>query len=197
MKLVVIFFVLVVLSGCELLPFEQSIERKTDDLATCERPQSVDNSNYLKRCELRPWLDYWVSVSQLDWSVRKRMIAQLSLEQDNASMLKTILLSNVNDTPYQSRLRAQSYAEQLLKSQTEVMANFIQYIILAPTQRKLELESAIATLSRINTAHTKEIEIKQAQLKQQNERIQEQERQIDKLLQLEKSIVNKPTIEQP
>lgn len=197
MKLVVIFFVLVVLSGCELLPFEQSIERKTDDLATCERSQSVDNSNYLKRCELRPWLDYWVSVSQLDWSVRKRMIAQLSLEQDNASMLKTILLSNVNDTPYQSRLRAQSYAEQLLKSQTEVMANFIQYIILAPTQRKLELESAIATLSRINTAHTKEIEIKQAQLKQQNERIQEQERQIDKLLQLEKSIVNKPTIEQP
>lgn len=193
MKIITVFLVFVVLSGCELVPLGQSVEQKTKVLATCE----IATSNQLKKCDLGPWLEYWVSVSQLDWPERKEIIAQLSPERDNVKTLKIILLSNVNDTPYQSRLRAQSYGELLLKSQSEVMANFIQYLILAPTQRKLELESAIATLSRINAEHNKNIDIQQAKLSQQNERLQEQERQIDKLLQLEKSIVNKPTIEQP
>ncbi|MBO1254209.1 hypothetical protein J3L16_00765 [Alteromonas sp. 5E99-2] len=197
MKLIVILFFLVVLSGCELVSFVQKIEQESKSLETCERLNASDNSNQQKECDLGAWLDYWVSVSQLNWSVRKGMITELSKDRNKVKTLKIILLSNVNDTPYQTRLRAQSYGEQLLKSQDDIMVNFIRYLILAPAQRKLELESAIATLSRINTEHNKNIEIKQAKLDQQGERIQEQSRQIDKLLQLEKSIVNKPINEQP
>ena len=184
------------MSGCELIPIGHPLEREKEELRTCELVTSSEASARIQQCNLNPWLDYWISISQLDWSVRKDMIAELSAQRDNVKTLKIILLSNVNDTPYQSRLRAQSYGEKLLANQTDMMANFVHYLILDPAQKRLELESAIATLSSINRVHAKEIEVKQEQLLQQSERLQEQEQQIDKLLQLEKSIVNKPIVEQ-
>ena len=186
MKIFIILALVILLNGCHLLPHDKTTELPKTTLVLCPKDEFSINE---KPCELLPWLQYWIDASQLSWPARKAMITDLSPQTSDLDSLKVILLSHVNDTPYQTRLRAQTYAQKLQNNQREAMSAFIQFIVYEPSQRHLELESAITTLSRINADNAKQIQIQQTTIEQQA-------RQIDQLLLIEQTIVNETKEEQ-
>jgi hypothetical protein len=96
--------------------------------------------------------------------------------------LKKILLSQGKSTPYQDRLRAQGWVESILPKLSQHMRRFILIALYHPSQDLLELESALVTLSKINTQQSFKIEEQQLLLKKQQS-------QIDQLLNIEASII--------
>ncbi len=131
-------------------------------------------------CDIAPWVDYWMLVSQLTWEQRQSQLSSLtSLPSDR---VKLILLSHVPNTPYQSRLRAQLVAQQFIQSRDDKLAEFIRTIVFEPAQERLELESALTTQIQFNIGQEK-------LLQTQTENLAEQAQQINKLLQIEKTLL--------
>lgn len=186
MKFIVLLLA-VGLSGCHLLP-STSI-KKDERLASFPCP-SAQQTFSDDTCDMYVWLQYWIEVNQLDWKSRKKRIASLSPNTNETDKLKVILLSQAPDTPYQSRLRAQKYSTDMIENDTYQLGRFIQFLVFLPAQRALELESAITTLSRMNADKTK-------QLNQQQATIEAQRVQLDKILQIEKSMIDQPTNTNP
>ena len=92
------------------------------------------------------------------------------------------MLSQGKNTPFQDRLRAQRWVESILPKLSLQMRRFILVALYYPSQGLLEMESALVTLSKINTHQASNIEEQQFLLnKQQN--------QIDQLLNIEASIM--------
>lgn len=176
------------LSGCHVLPPVSPKTRSAPVNLLC--PFHTENTLSTDTCDLQAWLEYWVEVNQLDWKTRKKRIANLSPNTNNIDRLKVILLSQAPDTPYQSRLRAQKYSEDMVENDTYQLGRFIQFIVFLPAQRALELESAVTTLSRINSA-------KDQQLKEQQSTIDAQRMQLEKILQIEKSMIEQPAKAKP
>jgi prolyl oligopeptidase PreP (S9A serine peptidase family) len=138
-------------------------------------------------CELMPWVDYWLQVNTLSWKDRQQLLANITNNAaiNSTDKVKIVLLSHVPNTPYQTRLRAQSIAQKLTQSNQGKLASFIHYIVFLHSQEKLELESALATKTQLALDQLE-------QINKQSEKISEQELQINKLLQIEKNIVEKP-----
>ena len=179
---------LIGLGGCTLINKTAAPVENIASPTLC--PLQAEQSTEIQpSCDLTPWITYWIDVSQSDWSSRKSIIAELNPNDNDLDRLKVILLSHVNNTPYQPRLRAQSYAQTLLENQQETLAKFIRFILYEPAQRRLELESAITTLSRINTENNRQLDTHKATIEQQA-------RQINQLLQIEKTMVKPSTEEQ-
>jgi hypothetical protein len=103
------------------------------------------------------------------------------LSELDADVLKKVLLSQGKNTPFQDRLRAQGWVESILPKFSQQMRRFILVALYNPSQNLLDMESALVTLSKINTHQLSNIEDQQILLdKQQN--------QIDQLLNIETSI---------
>lgn len=134
-------------------------------------------------CELMPWIDYWMQVNTFTWKERQKLLTKLT--NSPTDNVKAVLLSHVPNTPYQTRLRAQSIAQNLTHTNNGKLAKFIHYIVYLHSQEKLELESAVTTKDQLN------LEL-QNQINKQSDKIAEQQLQINKLLQIEKNIVEKP-----
>jgi hypothetical protein len=94
------------------------------------------------------------------------------------------LLSQAADTPYQDRLRAQLWTEDVLPNLEEPLGSFVKLLIYQPSQQVLELESAIVTLNKMNLKHAEEIEVMQGLIKQHQD-------QLEQLLKLESNLVEK------
>lgn len=124
-------------------------------------------------CDLDYWLQFWIEQDKQSWSQRKT--AMQSLPDDISGQLKRILMSQAKDTPYQDRLRAQIWAEKLLPQLTESMQQLLTVIVYQPSQAMLEYESALSTLSRVNS--------------RQSEQLQQQQSQIEAFMKIEASIV--------
>jgi len=152
----------------------------------CLYPSSQGDAD--NNCDLTPWLDYWLMVSQLNWEQREPLLTQLSNSDEDR--VKSIFLSHVSNTPYQNRLRAQLVAQQFVLKRKGELAELIRLLVFLPAQEKLELESALTTQTQFNIKQEKKLQAQQEKLK-------EQEQQINKLLQIEKNIVDKPIIEKP
>ncbi|GAC15290.1 hypothetical protein [Aliiglaciecola lipolytica] len=135
-----------------------------------------------KNCELTYWLTYWVEHDELSWPKRKEMIAQLG--NTSGELMKKVLLSQGKGTPYQNRLRAQGWADEILPTLTEQMKQLLFVLVYKPSQELLEFESALTILTRINTNQSKELDIQQ-------QRLFEQQQQIDQLLKIEASMMEK------
>ncbi len=178
------------LSGCHVLPTVLPKTKKSTALTDLPCPLHNQNTSSHDKCDLQAWLEYWVEINQLDWKVRKKRIASLSPNTNSIDRLKVILLSQAPDTPYQSRLRAQKYSAELVENDTYQLGQFIHFLVFLPAQRALELESAITTLSRMNTD-------KQQQIKAQQSTIDAQRIQLEKILQIEKSMIDQPTNANP
>lgn len=186
LKLLVLFGSVVLFSSCELLPSSNSnqIAMKTpDNQPNCvwESP-SVDN-----QCRVEYWLQFWSQVEDITWPERKQKIENLTEQDDD--VLKKILLSQGKSTPYQDRLRAQRWVETILPKLTQPMQRFIKVALYYPSQGLLEMESALVTLSKINTHQSFNIEEQQTQLTNQQVQLKKQQSQIDQLLNIEASIM--------
>lgn len=177
MKFILAIIITIILPACSFFP---QLDRRAP-LEFCLHPQQEQLNT---ACELTPWVDYWLQVSTLHWKERQTRLAKLS--NTPVDTVKMILLSHVPNTPYQSRLRAQLVAQSFVEGHKSKLAKFIRLIVFLPAQEKLELESALATQTQFNIGQEKH-------LQEQRKQLTEQELQINRLLQIEKSIIKKPS----
>lgn len=140
------------------------------------------NTQIEHNCDLSYWLKFWIDSEAMSWSQRKESIKQLDNRLDN--QLRKILLSQGSNTPYQDRLRAQAWHEQIRPLLTDVMAEVLRVILYQPNQELLEFESALAALSKVNSGQSRTIEDQQKKLEQQ-------QLQLEQLLKIEASMANK------
>lgn len=131
-------------------------------------------------CHVPYWIEFWMDSVALTWSQRKSQIQALG--EGRNDMLRKVLLSQGRGTPYQDRLRAQNWADQLLPSLPQSLQRLVQLLVYQPSQELLEFESALAILTRLNAAQAKELE-------QQQQRLAEQQQQIEQLLKIEASMM--------
>lgn len=170
------------LSGCTVIEKWKHSEGSNDKAVEIAEYCVVEEqtSDVPNNCDLRYWLAYWIENDQLRWSQRRDKINQLG--ETPADTFKKILLSQSKGTPYQARLRAQGWADQLLPELSEPMRNLIKVLVYNPSQELLEFESALIILTRINTNQSKELDA-------QTDRLQEQQQQIEQLLKIEASMM--------
>ena len=178
-KLLVVFSTLVLFSSCELVKSLTTSQAKAESIKN--KPFCVwKNASQGHDCRIEPWIRFWSEVEDVSWPERKKQINTLS-EQD-ADVLKKVLLSQGKSTPFQDRLRAQAWVEEILPKLSQQMHRFILVALYHPSQDLLELESALVTLSKINTHQSFNIEEQQILLNKQQS-------QIDQLLNIEASIM--------
>ncbi len=176
MRLLFVIFVISSLSACNTLLFNPQGALSAD---RCLHPDNQLTSN--SDCDLSPWFEYWLMVSALSWQERQPLLNALTSSDEDR--VKSILLSHVPNTPYQNRLRAQLVAQQFILNRQGELAEFIRLLVFLPAQQKLELESALTTQTQFSI--------------NQEKKLNEQEQQINKLLQIEKNIVEKPITDKP
>ena len=148
LKLIVLISALVLFTSCELLPSlnsTQKISIDPENQPICVWEDSSDENN----CRIEYWLQYWYQIEDISWPERKKQIDVLS--EKDADVLKKIFLSQGKSTPYQDRLRAQGWVESILPRLSQRMRSFITVALYFPSQGLLEMESALVTLSKINT----------------------------------------------
>ena len=175
-----------VLSGCELVPdgflttTTEPVEDVGPEASIClTKPQETPPDH---NCDLVYWVNYWTEHGGKPWQERKTHIQQLG--NGVADRFRKILLSQGKGTPYQDRLRAQSWAEQLSPQLTDTMASFLNIVVFQTSQELLEFESALAILTRVNADQAR-------QLDEQSQQLKTQQQQIDKLLKIEASMMEK------
>lgn len=186
-----LIFLLLSMSGCTLLDgIHNNVDSGSETLVTSLDLQDAQdiclvNNQDLKvehNCDFIFWLSYWLDNEGLSWPQRREMIKQLDGSIDN--QLRKILLSQSSGTPYQDRLRAQAWYEQLMPQLTAAMQEILRVMIYQPNQELLEFESAIATLSKVNSNQSKTIE-------EQQRILQQQQQQLEQLLKIEASMADK------
>jgi hypothetical protein len=178
-KLLLVLPTLFLLSSCELLQ-SAGMTKTPDDLVE-NHPMCVwENVTEENNCDITYWLKFWSGIEDESWPIRKKKIEALSNEKSD--LLKKVLLSQGKSTPYQDRLRSQLWAELVLPELSHEMQRFIRVALYRPSQDLLEMESALVTLSKINTHQSSSIDEQKALL-------DKQQSQIDQLLNIEASIM--------
>ncbi|MCC2616116.1 hypothetical protein LJ739_07685 [Aestuariibacter halophilus] len=143
-----------------------------------------------KQCALMDWVTFWFQNNELSWRERKQHIERLSGDSP-ALTLKKVLLSQGRGTPYQDRLRAQNQLDGLLQSLSGDWQRFFHGLVYSTSQESLEYESALTILTRINARQSREIEELKGKLSAQEERLKQQQAQIEQFLKIEASMMEK------
>ncbi|MFT5676223.1 MAG: hypothetical protein ACI808_002164 [Paraglaciecola sp.] len=191
LKVLPVALMLFLLSGCEILDLLGDAEvEKTEIIIPSSRicvlaPEQVDK---LENCNIDYWMGYWAGVDTLTWPERRAEIDNLSGTVPDT--LKKVLLSQGKGTPYQNRLRAQTWAISIMPALTDEMRALITVAVFQTSQELLELESALVTLSKINTNQSNRVEEQQLLIEQQKDQIERQKNQIEQLLNIEASIMD-------
>lgn len=189
MKFLCALIIMLSLTGCELLkPLKGNPPQVVNLMATkyCESQETMER--FADYCELDAWADKLISASTISWPVRSDMID--ALPQDPKSLLEKILLSQGDDTPYQNRLRAQNWIEEVQTLSDKSMTQVLDILIFQPSQQLLELESAITILSKVNGRQEKTLAVQEIQIAEKNTQIENQRKQVEQLLDIEASMVN-------
>lgn len=179
------------LSGCEIIGRLSDGEINTTEVIELTGPICVlkaEQADKFENCNIDYWIHYWASVDNLTWPQRKAEINNLS--ETAPDTLKKVMLCQGKGTPYQNRLRAQTWLMSIMPAFTDEMHKFVTTAIFQPSQELLELESALVTLSKINTNQSNRVEEQQQIIEQQTNLIEEQKSQIEQLLKIEASIMN-------
>jgi hypothetical protein len=179
LKICLVSLILLLFNSCESLqsnPVQNKPEEKQQNSQLCiwHETSKIDD------CDIVYWFKYWSDIDEISWPERQKLITDLT-DQDE-DILKKILLSQGKNTPYQNRLRAQTWAVSLFPKLSESMRKFIQVAIYQPSQELLEMESVLVTLGKINTQQSSDIEQKILMLNKQQD-------QLEQLLNIEKSIM--------
>ena len=182
---------LLTLSGCQLLDeYRTANSESSADVAEVDtseegriclidaQAKGVSEHN----CDLIYWLTFWVEHNSRPWQERKQAIAELG--QETEDVFRKVLLSQGKGTPYQARLRAQNWATELTPKLTPAMQDLLTVLVFQPSQELLEFESALVILTRVNADQSRELEAQQ-------ERIKEQQKQIEEFLKIEASMMEK------
>ncbi len=133
-------------------------------------------------CELTYWAGVWVGADNTAWPERKAAITELGTSASDK--LHKVLLSLPTDTPYQDRLRAKHWLDELLPHFTPQMQQVAATVLASPNNQMLEYESAISVLNKLNTQRAVTIRGLNAELEAQQKKLQE-------LLQIEATMMDK------
>ena len=186
-KCLLIGGLLLTLPGCELLSRQESSPQSNNPAPVLDSAPRVcvfepSDLSIEHNCDLVYWLQFWIQQGGKGWSERKAHIA--SLGEADVDLLKKILLSQGKETPYQNRLRAQNWITEITPKLTQAMSSLVTVLITESSQEKLEFESALAILTRLNAQQAKTLEEQELKLK-------EQQLQLEQLLKIEASMVEK------
>ena len=193
-KILLIVIILTLVSGCQILEaysgkVAHSIQYQ--DICVFVEQELEQGPN----CDVDIWLKYWSGLNTMTWPERSGQIENLS--EQPADTLKKVLLSQGKETPYQDRLRAQGWVTALMPMLSDDMQKFVTVAIYQPSQELLELESALVTLSKINTNQANTVEEQkllseqqQKKIEQQRLLLEQQKSQIEQLLKIEASIMD-------
>ena len=185
---VTMFFLL---SGCEITGILSDGELNKTEVIELNGSLCVlteEQADKLENCNLDYWVSYWSGVNNLSWPQRQDEINNLS--ETAPHTLKKVLLCQGKGTPYQNRLRAQTWLTSIMPMFTDEMREFATTAIFQPSQELLELESALVTLSKINTNQSNLVDEQQQLIEEQINQIEEQKNQIEQLLKIEASIMS-------
>ncbi len=177
------------LSGCELVNRYKIVEVQQESQEVSEKPSAngfcvVTEEDPLldNNCDLSYWLSFWIDNNNRSWVQRKNAIAMLG--DGTFDKFRKILLSQGKGTPFQDRLRAQTWLDELMPLVSPWMKSFLKVLVYQPSQEMLEFESALTILSRVNGNQS-------AELEEQLQQIREQQQQIEQLLKIEASMMEK------
>jgi len=182
---------LTVLSGCTLLPTQQSTSKNIGNGAEGSESLTLDASvcvltapppSFHHNCDMGYWLHTWIAADNTPWNKRKQTL--MTLGQSEEDRLLAYVLSLPTDTPYQDRLRAQLGIESLTPHLTDAAALILNVVASKPNKQLMELESAMSVLSKANTQRGKEIQRLRDELKAQQQKLEE-------LLQIEATLMDK------
>ncbi|GBL05211.1 hypothetical protein [Glaciecola sp. KUL10] len=191
-KSLLIVFLLQLLSACNLLEQNKVPAPVVSAGELCESElTSIEFGDF---CQVNHWHNELIEYSEISWPERNTKIKSLS--DKPVDLLQKVLLSHGNDTPYASRLRAQSWISTLQTLSDKTMTQLLDILFYQANQQLLELESAITILSRVNSRQSKAIENQEALLAEKENIINTQQRQVEQLLNIEASLVNKEREEQ-
>ena len=135
-----------------------------------------------ENCDLTYWVGLWIQADNTAWPLRKSQIT--SLGDAPADKLQKILLSMPVDTPYQDRLRAKHWLDEITPVFTPQVQQAVVTLVASPNDQMLEYESAISMLSKVNTQRALNIESLKAELEAQRKKLEE-------LLQIEATLMDK------
>lgn len=188
LKLMLAIVVLHFVTGCKLIDSFNDVPEEQSNVPVVEVNQNqiclIDEIPGAKQpkhnCDLAHWLGYWIDKNQQPWLLRGPEIE--SLGESTSDLFKKVLLSQGEGTPYQDRLRAQMWAQQLRPRLSIGMNAVLEQLIYLPSQELLEYESALAILTRVNANQLQELEQQKALLLQQQQ-------QIDAFLKIEASMI--------
>ncbi|WP_158968462.1 hypothetical protein [Paraglaciecola sp. L3A3] len=170
-----------IFSGCELLPKAKADLPSNPHKELLSQPICIWAAEEAGDCQVEYWLRYWANIETISWLQRKKQIENLS--ESDEDLLRKIILCQGKGTPYQSRLRAQIWAETIMPKLSPDMRMFLKVALYQPSLEMLEMESALVTLSKTNSRNQKLVEQQQQQINKQNN-------QIDQLLKIETSIMS-------
>ena len=186
MKLLIVMSCLIGFSSCQMLNPQQITPEEVEVVES--QPVCIwKNPSQNDECDVEYWLKFWYEIEEVSWKERKSQI--LSLSEQDSDLLKKVLLSQGKSTPFQDRLRAQNWVETILPKLSQHMRRFILVALYQPSQDLLEMESALVTLSNINTHQSTTIEEQQTSLNKQQTLLDKQQNQIEQLLNIETSII--------
>lgn len=186
-KVGLIIGLLVLLGGCEILSKLNTQTKNEVGLSGnfCENQQQ--QNSFAEFCRAEQWLLYAIEYQNVQWQARMEMINEL--DEQPTSIIKKILLSQGEDTPYQHRLRAQNWIMSLASKAPKLMTTLLEKIIYENSKQLLEFESAVTVLSRVNERQAKSIQALQLRLSEKEQALQIQTEQVEQLLKVETDLL--------
>lgn len=187
MKRLVGLAIFATLSGCAVIDeFKTNSSEKssatTQQITGCWFNDVAPIEPMDNNCDVLYWLEYWVKADDTPWPQRAEKINTLGDGLEDT--LHKIILSQPVNTPYQARLRAQHWIDEITPSMTPDMTRVLQVIVTRPSEHMLEFESAVTVMNRMNNEQDKTVLELQEQIK-------EQQKQIQDLLNIETNLMGK------
>lgn len=131
---------------------------------------AANTETFIGDCDLWYWVGVWVEADDMTWQQRQQRISTLS--DSLPHRLEKILLSQPMDTPYQARLRASLWLDDIFPLLSEPMQRALTTMVQHPSNRILESESAIALLTKVSGERQLAIEQLEQQLEQQQKKLE-------------------------
>jgi len=188
MRLSCFFIAVFFLVGCESLTGvskeasdESSARTKTalgSDFCFYENPPE----EFLYNCDAKHWIELWVNASDQPWTQRQQTLATLT--NSDYDRLHAYILTLMNDTPYQNKLRAQLAFNEISPGFTEQSRKVIDVIAGAQNNQLMQFESALVVLEKENTSRGEKL------ITLQNE-IDSLRKKLEELLQIEATLMDK------
>jgi hypothetical protein len=188
MRLSCFFIAVFFLVGCESLTDVK--EKATDDLQM-QTKSDLDGTfclfeqppkGFLHNCDVKHWLGLWLNASEQPWSQRKQTLDTLT--NSDYDRLYAYILTLINDTPYQDKLRAQLSFNKVAPRLIPQSQKIIDVIAGAQNNQLMQFESALVVLEKENTSRGEKL------ITLQNE-IDSLRKKLEELLQIEATLMDK------